>query len=84
MDKENKKCSFIGKDYQPCEWMKKATRGVNGHPIGISLTCVVTMGDFKEFTGGAVYRWSKGKNNLVYMNFCPFCGENIQQSEWSK
>ena len=77
-NQEYKKCSFDGRDYQPCEWMMKGVRGQNGDPIGISLTCNVIMSEFKEFTGGAVYRWEKGKNNLVYINYCPFCGENIE------
>jgi len=65
MDKEYIKCSFNANDYQPCEWMEKTLVDVNGHKIGISVT-------------HNVYRWSKNKNDVVYINFCPFCGENIQ------
>lgn len=72
------KCHFNGKDYQPCEWMQKTTIDVNGHKIGLSTTCCVNTSDYKEFNGGVVYRWSKKKSDLVYINYCPFCGENIE------
>lgn len=72
------KCHFNGRDYQPCKWMLDTTIDVNGNKIGLSITCNVELNDYKEFNGGAVYRWSRNKKDIVYINYCPFCGENIE------
>lgn len=71
------KCYFDDVKYHTCEAIEKGIRGTNGHELGLTIMQVHNMNTGEDYNRGLLYRWSRKKEDVVFMNFCPACGADI-------
>lgn len=70
-------CTFDGVRYIPCEAIKKAGIGINGHFKGLSFLDLGNLQTGEEYYGGLIYRYGKKKEDIRLCNYCPACGVKI-------